>query len=151
MTGECLRPRLVFVLVLLFLRPIQIDASKLHLDDGFKHHLVDSESLALSRYLLVHTEPPKLEDSMDDRFENVVAVEDGPRYTTRGELQGKTFTVAVGYSASHDGWAWHVYAARRIGFSEDKINGPASGPLQLTKEAAFKRAFDLAYSVLTLT
>ena len=85
---------------------------------------------------------------MDKRFENVVVLEDGPRYAMRGEVGGKSFTVAVGYDALHDGWAWHAYAAKRKGFSEDKINGTTSGSVASTKEAAFVRAFDLAYEVL---
>lgn len=86
---------------------------------------------------------------MDSRFENVVVLEDGPRYAMRGELDGRTFTVAVGYLASHDGWAWHVYAARKAGFTEDKISGPTSVSLLPTKQAAFQRAFDRAFEFLS--
>lgn len=81
---------------------------------------------------------------MDQRFENVAQVENGPRFVRTATFLRSTVKVVTGYIATHDSWSMHLYVQSPKDREEKKLDGPTSRTSYSTQEVAFERGFEKA-------
>lgn len=87
---------------------------------------------------------------MRGRMQNLVQLENGPRYVMTGDHKGVQIEVVCGYVAAEDSWAYHV-RVRRPGQSEQRLGEQPSQWRADNQNEAYDKGFAAGIASLNVS